>query len=116
VDEAAMSTPALVAGNGSDLCAHYFRRKRGLNIKIKLSEARKSPAQFASAKRAIVINYNRCLPGRARHRPGIRVLKASFMKIKVKSHVSQVVHRGKLPSGRGQASKQFLRVMSMDRH
>jgi hypothetical protein len=38
VDEAAVSIPALVSGNGSDLCAHYFRRKRGLNIKIKLEE------------------------------------------------------------------------------
>jgi hypothetical protein len=67
-----MSTPAFVAGNGSNLSSHHFRRKRSLNIEIKLVKVTESPTQLACTKCAIVIDYDRSLFSSARHtRPAV---------------------------------------------
>ena len=51
-------------------------------------------SQLARPKCAIVIDYDGGLTSSAGHRPATRTLEAFFMKIEVKAHISQVIHRG----------------------
>ena len=80
--------------------------QRAPHVEIEIVKVADDPAHLAGAKLAVVIDHDRSLARRARHRPRLRPLQALLVEIEVEPQIAPVVQGGRLPHSRRQVREQ----------